>query len=225
MDFLSQTHINFEQFNLLELLTRFSLSLILALVAGGVYSFNRGWSIRGASIVYGGVGLSLVITMILLVLSANLFYALGLFAALSIIRFRTPVKDVHDTTHLFLCIGIGIAIGAGALKTATFGTLFILFVQSLYFFLKLDTSDSLILVKVLTEKNFSQKDQLKSGLLAISRRLEITQVFSRPNGQTELIFHIRPRKNQSSDNFVDVARKIDGVEEVLVFPAQLSLGR
>ena len=224
MDFLSQSHINFEQFNVLELLTRFSLSLGLSIAAGIVYSFNKGWKAKVTSIVYGGIGLSLVITMILLVLSTNLFYALGLFAALSIIRFRTPVKDVHDTIHLFLCIGAGIAVGAGALKTAVFGVIFVLFVQSIYFLLKFDSSENLVLIKVVTGNNFSNRDELKTQLKTISKNVELTQAFSRSEGQMELFFQAQPKKNKESDNFVDIAGKVGGVKEVLVFPAQANVG-
>lgn len=224
MDFLSQSHINFEQFNLLELLSRFSLALVLSVLSGVVYSFRKGLGRRVESVIYGGVGLCLIITMILLVLSSNLFYALGLFAALSIIRFRTPVKDVHDTIHLFLCIGIGISVGAGALKTAVFGVVFILFFQSLSSFFKIGDSKRAFLVKIITAKGFDSKEDLKNSLMKKSRSLELMQAFGRKDGEMELFYEISPGKNVDSDEFVELAKNVDGVEEVLVFPAQVDMG-
>jgi len=53
----------------------------------------------------------LIITMIMCVISNNIALSLGLVGALSVIRFRAPIKDVRDACFLFWGIGIGICCG------------------------------------------------------------------------------------------------------------------
>ncbi|MBQ5639911.1 MAG: DUF4956 domain-containing protein, partial [Bacteroidales bacterium] len=57
--------------------------------------------------------LSMVTTVVILVISSNVVLSLGMVGALSIVRFRTAVKDAADTAFLFWSIATGIICGAG----------------------------------------------------------------------------------------------------------------
>ena len=57
--------------------------------------------------------MTLVTTIIMNVISNNVALSLGMVGALSIIRFRTAVKDVRDATYIFWCIAVGICCGVG----------------------------------------------------------------------------------------------------------------
>jgi len=57
--------------------------------------------------------LTLVTMMIIRCITANMALSLGMVGALSIVRFRTAVKDVIDTVYMFWAIAVGITIGAG----------------------------------------------------------------------------------------------------------------
>lgn len=72
-------------------------------------------------------GASLIMTcmitsMIILPILSNLLLSIGMVGALSIVRFRTAVKEMIDTLYMFWAIGIGIALGAQQLATATVAT-------------------------------------------------------------------------------------------------------
>ncbi|MGH7493843.1 MAG: DUF4956 domain-containing protein [bacterium] len=64
-----------------------------------------------------------IVTMVMLAIGSNVALSLGLVGALSIIRFRTVIKDAKDMTFLFLAIGIGLCCGANAWMVAVIGTL------------------------------------------------------------------------------------------------------
>ena len=70
--------------------------------------------------------------------SSNVILSLGMAGALSIVRFRTAIKNPLDTIFMFWAIGIGITIGANTTVLATIGSLVIglaiLFVQALELF-------------------------------------------------------------------------------------------
>ena len=56
--------------------------------------------------------LTLTIVLIISIVKSSLALSLGLVGALSIVRFRTPIKDPEELTYLFLCIAIGLGLGA-----------------------------------------------------------------------------------------------------------------
>lgn len=69
-----------------------------------------------------------VVAMIMMAIGSNIALSLGLVGALSIIRFRTVIKDTRDMSFLFLMIGIGLCCGAGAYPLAIMGAGFVCFV-------------------------------------------------------------------------------------------------
>lgn len=108
-------------------------SLLLCLLATFLLSQATAWvylrTHRGVS--YSGtmarslVILSLIVALVMVVIGNNIARAFGLFGALALIRFRTPVKDANDTVFLFLSVAIGIATGTGNILAGTVGTLVI----------------------------------------------------------------------------------------------------
>lgn len=67
--------------------------------------------------------LCLIMNLVMMVIGSNLARAFGLVGAMSVIRFRTVVKDTRDTAFVFLALGAGMATGTGNLKIAVVGTL------------------------------------------------------------------------------------------------------
>jgi len=65
-----------------------------------------------------------VVTMIMMAIGSNVALSLGLVGALSIVRFRTVIKDTRDMAYLFLVVGIRLCCGSGAYPLAVFGTAF-----------------------------------------------------------------------------------------------------
>ncbi len=63
--------------------------------------------------------------MIVLTITSNLALSLGMVGALSIVRFRTAIKDATDTAFLFWCVAAGITAGAGFYVITLIGCLFI----------------------------------------------------------------------------------------------------
>ncbi|MDE7341127.1 MAG: DUF4956 domain-containing protein [Lachnospiraceae bacterium] len=76
--------------------------------------------------------LSVITAIVILTVQSNIVLSLGMVGALSIVRFRTAIKDPMDLVFLFWAISVGIACGAGMLEIAIIGS-FIL--TALIFFL------------------------------------------------------------------------------------------
>lgn len=69
--------------------------------------------------------ITLIITMIMSLIGSNIALSLGLVGALSIIRFRTAVKDVRDATFIFWSIAVGIGCGVSEYLLVSLGSVFI----------------------------------------------------------------------------------------------------
>jgi|TARA_B100001964_G_C14044495_1_gene514151 hypothetical protein len=86
--------------------------------------------------------LSQITFLIILIVKSSLALSLGLIGALSIVRFRTPIKEPEELVYLFLAIALGIGFGAGQIIVTSGVFVAILFI--IWFFLsKKDVSKSL----------------------------------------------------------------------------------
>ena len=67
----------------------------------------------------------LIATVLMMMISSNIAISLGMVGALSIVRYRTAIKDPNDTLFLFWSIIEGLCVGAQMMLLATISTLFI----------------------------------------------------------------------------------------------------
>jgi uncharacterized membrane protein YhiD involved in acid resistance len=78
------------------------------------------------------IGMTMVTSMIIIAINSNLVLSLGMVGALSIVRFRTPIKDPTDLIFLFWAAAVGIVCGAGFFTLAAIGTVIIGLVMFLF---------------------------------------------------------------------------------------------
>lgn len=104
-------------------------NVIVALCCGLFIAYIYYKSYRGAGYSSAFVNSIIILTMItaivIMVIGNNLARAFGLVGAMSIIRFRTAVKDTQDIVFIFFALSIGMASGVGYYKLAIFGSLFV----------------------------------------------------------------------------------------------------
>lgn len=84
--------------------------------AGVMYSASFGVTL---------IGLTMVTALVILAVTSNIVLSLGMVGALSIVRFRTAVKEPSDIVFLFWAIASGIVLAAGLIPLAVFGSLLI----------------------------------------------------------------------------------------------------
>ena len=130
-----------------EMLVALALSFVLSIFIVYIYrityagvSFSR--SFAGCLIM-----ISMVTTVVILVITSNVVLSLGMVGALSIVRFRTAVKEPADTAFLFWAIATGIICGAGYVTVAILATLLLgLLFVAVHAFSKKHKSDSFMVV-------------------------------------------------------------------------------
>ncbi|MFQ6100386.1 MAG: DUF4956 domain-containing protein [Anaerolineae bacterium] len=104
-------------------------NMTIALLCGFLISLLYRWTYKGPSysttFVHSIVSLSMITTVVIMVIGNNIARAFGLVGALSIIRFRTAIKDTQDIVFIFFALAVGMAAGVGLHLTAITGTIFI----------------------------------------------------------------------------------------------------
>lgn len=94
-----------------EFLIAMIFSLILNVILAYVYNyFNKNYS-NPASVTRTIVLIGIIITLIMVIIGSNIARAFALVGAMSIVRFRNPLKDPKDLTFIFASIAIGMACG------------------------------------------------------------------------------------------------------------------
>ena len=93
--------------------------------------------------------------LVILIVKSSLALSLGLVGALSVIRFRTPVKEPEDLVFLFFAIALG--IGYGALQILPTSIIFVILITLIWFYLssrkEIITNDFNVIVECNLDKN------------------------------------------------------------------------
>lgn len=136
----------------IAMLLAFAIGLLIFFVykktfAGVMYSASFGVSI---------MAMTLITTLIILAVTSNIVLSLGMVGALSIVRFRTAVKEPLDIAFLFWAISAGIVIGAGLIPLAIIGSVFIGIV--LLIFVNKKSSDTPYIVVLNLENDKAESD-------------------------------------------------------------------
>ena len=109
------------------------LAFVLSKPLAWVYIWTHQGTSYSRSFVHALVMLSMIVTLVMLAIGDNMARAFGLFGALALIRFRTPIKDSRDTAFLFLSVAVGITVGVQNAMLAVVGTGVSLLVASYMF--------------------------------------------------------------------------------------------
>ena len=105
------------------------INVVVALTCGLfiAYIYKKSYKGAGYSASFSNsmIILTMITSIVIMVIGNNLARAFGLVGAMSIIRFRTAVKDTQDIVFIFFGLAVGMASGVGYHKMAIFGSLFI----------------------------------------------------------------------------------------------------
>ncbi|HIU25031.1 MAG TPA: DUF4956 domain-containing protein [Candidatus Copromorpha excrementigallinarum] len=184
----------------------FALGLFIFLIykktfSGVMYSSGFGISL---------IAMTMITTLVILAVSSNVVLSLGMVGALSIVRFRTAVKDPMDIVFLFWSIGAGIVLAAGLLPLAVFGSIFIGLVLLIFAEKKTFDKPYILVVHCSGEKSEREVFQMiteKTSRVSLKSK-------SVSAGMVELNYEVRLKEEDIS--FVNMLAEIDGVTNTVM---------
>ena len=163
------------------------------------------------------VALSMISTLILIAVTSNVVLSLGMVGALSIVRFRTAIKDPLDIVYLFWAIGVGIVLGAGPAGgiamylLAIIGSLLIGLILFVFVNVKKAGGNAYILVvECKTEEaEKAAEEVVKSGAKRYSVKSKTVT-----NGYIEISYEVR--LNGEDTAFVNQVSSANGVDKAVL---------
>lgn len=142
-----------------------------------------------------------------IVISSNVVLSLGMVGALSIVRFRTAIKDPLDVGFLFWAVAIGITSGAGLYIISIIGTVFISLIYILLVQIRSKKRVYLLIVKH-NQTSGSEVSSVLDGIKKILKNRTTTKNF------TELTYEVKI--NEDNTSFLNNLLAIDGVESAVI---------
>lgn len=157
--------------------------------------------------------LSILTTMVMTVIGNNVALSLGMVGALSIVRFRTAIKDSRDTMYIFWCIIVGICCGVGDFTVVSIGTAIVFLALLIIGGIKSDNRMLLII-----RANRVNELRIQSIVYNYYNKKAILRVKNTTPDTIELIYEIskkmEQRKVSSKSSISDELYKLSGVEYV-----------
>ena len=190
----------------LALLLAFGLGVFIFLIykktyAGVMYSSSFGVTL---------VALTMITTLVILAVTSNVVLSLGIVGALSIVRFRTAIKEPLDIAFLFWAIAAGIVLAAGMIPLAVFGSVFIGIII-LIFANRKDMTNPFIVV--LECDGHESEEKALTALMRRTKRCSVKSKTAR-RGSVELNLEIRLR--DTNTDFINGLTEIEGVRSAVL---------
>ena len=191
---------------LLTLVLAFGLGLFIFLVYNKTYSGVMYSSSFGGTL----VALTMITSMTILAVTSNVVLSLGMVGALSIVRFRTAIKEPMDIAFLFWSIAAGIVLAAGMIPLAIIGSV-IIGVVMLVFINRKAVHDPYI--AVISCANAAAE---KSATAYLQKNVEKAVIKSKTaqNGSIEMTWEIRLLKHDT--DFITELSEMDGVKSAVL---------
>ncbi len=113
---------NVSEFSILDTVIGLAIALIIGLFIFIIYKKTLTGVMYSSGFALTLIGLSLVTTLVIMAVTSNVVLSLGMVGALSIVRFRTAIKEPVEIVFLFWSLAVGIVIGAGMIPLAVIGS-------------------------------------------------------------------------------------------------------
>ncbi len=165
-----------------------------------------------------------IVALVMFFIRGDLVLSLGLIGSLSIIRFRTPIKDTRDMIYLFWVIVVGLGCGTENWLMTIVATVFIAIVASALFLLEFGSPKYTDFLLVVTGHNPSHPQETKDAVLrhTIGSRIRSHEV---KEDLWEIVYELRFDKQQLSetDQLIKEIKSASSVEKVSLLAPQMAL--
>lgn len=201
---------NAVSFSMIDISISLLVSLVLGIFMFSVYKKTFSGVIYSASFGISLIAMNLITTLVILAVTSNILLSLGMVGALSIVRFRTPIKEPLDIAFLFWAISSGIVVGAGLIPLAVFGTIFIGFI--LWLLASKNNNDTPYILIVNCEEENTESRILE----IIKSKTKKNQIKSKTVSNSGIELTIEIRLVEKSTAFMNELSELSGVTNVVL---------
>ena len=210
---------NIDQLDIIPTLFSFAMCVIMSFIVRDFY-IKRSFSLTGKMHIGSIIPvLSAVVFLVIIVVKSSLALSLGLVGALSIVRFRTPIKEPEELVYLFLAIAIGLGYAAGQILITTI--LVLLIFCMIYIWLSnrkiAKTSEYNLVVK--WEKEGVAFDDILKEISPIVQNLKLVRLDKSSLDNTSVMLVV-PNEDSPIESITDRLQKLDKNMKITFFEAK-----
>lgn len=193
-----------------DIMTNISFATFLSLAVYVSYWYTHVGTAYSKKFNVSLVTLTILTSTVMTVIGNNIALSLGMVGALSIVRFRTAIKDSRDTTYIFWAIIIGISAGAGDYLVASFGSAVVFVV--LLFLGRVKNENRILLI---IRGNRVKELEIESAVYTYFQHKAFLRVKNTTQDSIELIYELSRKVYQTSTkNNKTISERIYEIGEV-----------
>ncbi len=201
---------NVTSVSILDMVLAMVLAFCLGLFIFFVYKKTYQGVMYSASFGVTLIALTMISTLVILAVTSNVVLSLGMVGALSIVRFRTAIKEPLDIAFLFWSIAAGIVLAAGMIPLAVFGSVLIGVILLIFVNRKSHSNPYILVVSC---KDHASETAVKTYLEKQVSRMSVKSKTAQKD-QVELNLEIR-LKDDNTD-FINVLAAMQGVDNAVL---------
>ena len=190
------------------------LSLLLSFCVGLFILFVYKKTYRGVmfSTSFGVtlLALTMITDLVILAVTSNVVLSLGMVGALSIVRFRTAVKEPLDLAFLFWAIAEGIVLAAGMLPLAVIGGGLIGLILLLFVNRKTHTQSYMVVLRC------SSRESEEKALAVLKSRVSRCETKAKTARASAVEVNLEIRLREDDTDFINELSAVDGVESAVL---------
>ena len=211
-----------EIYNPSEIIINLIISFFLGFIISLVYKKTHKGLSYSQSFVLTNIFVCVIVSMVIMVIGNNLARAFALVGALSIIRFRTVVKDTKDTAFIFWSLAAGMASGTGSYFLAISGTAVISMIALVLYYTNYGSIFKSEFIIQFRSKN-SAKNKKNYNKIFSEYCKSSTLLNAESSGDEKslkLSFDIVLKENKTYEEFIQKLSKVSGLSEVVAVAAK-----
>ena len=156
------------------------------------------------------VALTMISTFVILAVTSNVVLSLGMVGALSIVRFRTAIKEPMDIAFLFWAIAAGIVLAAGLFPLAVFGSVAIGIVLLVFANRKAHTKPYIVVLRC------ENHDSELAATEFLKKQVDRCVVKSKTSQQGAVELNVEVRMRDDNTDFVNILSEMNGVSSAVL---------
>ncbi|MBO4267545.1 MAG: DUF4956 domain-containing protein [Lachnospiraceae bacterium] len=201
---------NVKSFSLTDVVIGLLFAVVIGLFIFFVYKKTFSGVMYSTGFAMTLPGLTMVTTLVIMAVTSNVVLSLGMVGALSIVRFRTAIKEPMEIVFLFWSLTAGIVIGAGLIPMAVFGSVIIGVMLLLFANRKIHLNPYILVLKC------DGKDAEAKAAELLSRSVErfVVKTKTVSDDGTEITAELRLKKDDTG--FVDELYALEGVRNAVL---------
>lgn len=194
----------------LDMVLALALAFCLGLFIFFVYKKTYSGVMYSSSFGVTLIALTMITTLVILAVTSNVVLSLGMVGALSIVRFRTAIKEPLDIAFLFWSIAAGIVLAAGMIPLAVFGSVIIGLTLLVFVNRKSHSNPYIVVVQC---DGHDSESAVKAFLEQHTQRCTVKSK-SAQKGSVELNMEVRLRDDNT--DFINEMSDLNGVQSAVL---------